>query len=157
MIALLAIVLFCTPTPPRPQPPAPPPQPVSDYADLSLLYASGQLQVIAVHRGRFAQPTVLPRYLGRFVATVRKGARPLAESRFDLPLLAGTESEDATPEARKLAELLRKGVTARTTVRIGLPDGADEIVLRDSQSGRTITVPLLGPREAAPRGAPRAR
>jgi hypothetical protein len=157
VLILLAVAIFCTPAPPVIPHPRPAPQ-VTDYADLALGWSGGRLTVESVTRGRFERPTALPRYRGRFVATARKKRRPLEtldETRFDFPLLADTESEDATPEARKLAKMVRAGVTAKTTVRVGLPDGADEIAIADSVTGRSVTVSLARS-PAPPRGAPRA-
>jgi hypothetical protein len=115
---------------------------VVHYADIDLRYARGEVSVVAVRSGRFAKPTNLPRWRGRFLASVLKAKKPVADVEFDFPLVAPAESEDATPEARAAAERLRKGSTSTTTVRVPWPEGADTVSIWDSVTKKTVTAPL---------------
>ncbi len=143
--------MYCTPTPPALPKPARDIPGVLAYADVDLRYSRGVVTILKVRPGKFAQPTSLPRFRGRFVAIVSKGKTSLVELEFDFPLLAEAESSDATTEARALAERLRKGVTSTTTVRVPLQPDADTIGIWDSVSRKTVTAPLVRePVEAAP-------
>lgn len=148
MIAILAAVIFATPTPPRTERAI---AGVIAYADVDLKFAGGEVQVVKVTPGKFAKPTALPRFRGRFTLIVAQGKKNLVELDFDFPLLA-LEAPDATDEARKLGQQIRKGVTASTTVRVPLPEGADSLAIYDSQTHKTFKAPL-----ASPASAPHAR
>jgi hypothetical protein len=152
--ALVAIVMYCTPTPPVLPKPARDIPGVIAYADVDVRYARGAVTILKVRPGKFAQPTSLPRFRGRFVAIVSKGQgakmTSLLELEFDFPLLAEAESSDATTEARALAERLRKGVTSTTTVRVPILPDADTVGVWDSVSRKTVTAPLAREPEAAP-------
>jgi hypothetical protein len=139
VIALLVAVIFCTPVPPK----APSPLVgVTTYADVDLKYERGEVRVVAIRPGKFAKPTNLPRWRGRFLASMMKGKKALADVEFDFPLVAPAESNDATPEARAAAERLRKGVSSSTTVRIPWPEGADTLTVWDSSTRATVTARL---------------
>jgi hypothetical protein len=128
---------------------------VTQYADVDARYERGALRILAVRRGRFGRPTSLPRWRGRFVAIVSKGKKSLAEVQFDFPLVAAAEShEDTSPEAQKVADQVRSGVTSSTTVRVPLPEGADTIAIWDAVTRKTIAQPLNGPAESPPAPAP---
>jgi hypothetical protein len=137
MIALLALVMFLTPV--AAQAPAPL---ITSYADVDLRFDKGVVTVQRIRAGRFAKPTALPRFRGRFSAIVAKSKQNLAEVAFDFPLLQSAESDDATPEARALAERVRKGVTSTTTVRVPWPDNADTLLIYDASTQKAVTVPL---------------
>ena len=123
--------------------------PAAEYADVTTLLAGDSAAIAEVTRGRFARPTALLRYRGRFeLRALRKGV-VVEHVQFDFPLGAELDSDDFTVEARKLQEQLRKNLTARTRVRLPLPPGADAIAIYDARSRRTITFVL----KAAPAGA----
>jgi hypothetical protein len=148
VFAILAWVMFCTPATHARDVPN-----VLAYADVDLRYAGGQVTILKVRPGRFEKPTSLPLYRGRFVAIVGKGKTSLVELQFDFPLLSDTETEDMTPEARALAQRIRKGATSSTTVRVPLPAGADTVSVWDSVSRKTVAAPLA----TSPAVAPPAR
>src|SRR5689334_6811761 len=104
---------------------------VLGYADVDLKWEKGAVTVLKIKPGRFARPTTLRRYRGRFTAMVARGKTALVELQFDFPLLAQAESDDASPESRKIAERMREGLTTTTTVRVPLPDGADTLIIYD--------------------------
>jgi hypothetical protein len=139
---LLAYVLYCTPLEITG---------VLAYADVDLSYDHGTVSVVKIRPGRYAKPTSLRRYRGRFTAIVAHGKGPLAELQFDFPLLAQAETDDVSPEARALAERMRRGVTSSTTVRVPLPEGADTLVVLDAASMKEVRAPLVA-RAAPPPG-----
>jgi hypothetical protein len=123
--------------------------PVVDYADLTLDYAAGRVKVTEVKRGRFAKPTALERFRGRFEARALrrsgKGGKTeevLERVQFDFPLLADAEAPDVSDEQRVLAERLRAGVSARTRVRVPLPDGAEAVAIVDLKTATTAYAEL---------------
>jgi hypothetical protein len=144
--------------------------PVVRYADLALELAAGRASVLEVLYGRFDRPTALARYRGRFEARVLHKGAILERVRFDFPLAADAETDDASDEARAVAERLRAGITARTRLRVPLPDGADAIAIWDPRRGLGVLVPVInaagasggvkarpaGPPPAAKAGAPPA-
>jgi hypothetical protein len=142
VLALLTIVMFCTPVPPTPVKAPSALVGVIHYADVDLRYARGEVSIVAVRPGRFARPTNLPRWRGRFLASVMKAKKTVADVGFDFPLVAPAESEDVTPDLREAADRLRKGVTSTTTVRVPLPEGAEAISIWDSATKKTVTAPL---------------
>jgi hypothetical protein len=149
----LAVVLFCTPPPSALVN-------VLGYADVDARYERGEVTILAVHRGRFAKPTTLTRWKGRFVASAVKGSKTLSQVEFNFPLVAEAESPvDVEPEEKKVADKLRSGVTSTTTVRVPLPDGADAISIWDAVSRKTVTRSLSEPAPAPPstKAAPPAR
>jgi hypothetical protein len=142
-------------------PPAAVTAPTRDYADVAVQVTAEKLTVLNVQRGRFNQPTTLPRYRGRFAVRVLDGRKLLEEIRFDFPLLADAETDDAGDDARRFADLLRKGVSVKITVRVPLPAGAASLLVVDSKSNHDAGYSLIkgtapSP-SAAPRGAPPAR
>lgn len=149
MTALLAFVIFSTPAPAQPA------ALITAYADVELRFDKGVVTVQRIRAGRFPTPTALPRYRGRFSAIVAKEKQNLAEVPFDFPLLQSAESDDATPEARALAERVRRGVTSTTTVRVPWPEGADTLVVYDAITQKSVTVPLKASPPVAPAGVPR--
>lgn len=115
---------------------------VLGFADVDLKWEKGAVTVQKIRPGRFGKPTTLRRYRGRFTAVVARGKTSLVELQFDFPLLAQAESDDASPEARKIAERMRDGLTSTTTVRVPLPDGADLLVIYDGMTMKETRVPL---------------
>ena len=132
MSCLVAHLLFCTLEITN----------VIGYADVDLKWEKGAVTVQQIRPGRFTRPTSLRRYRGRFTAMVARGKTSLVELQFDFPLLAQAESDDASPEARKIAERMRDGLTSTTTVRIPLPDAADLLVIYDGVTMKETKVPL---------------
>jgi hypothetical protein len=124
--------------------------PVLEYADLTLDYAAGRVKVSESKRGRFAHPTALERFRGRFEARAirRTGSSKqqvehvLERVRFDFPLLADAETDDASQEARELADRLRAGVVSHTQVRVPLPDGTDAVAVVDTKTSVITYVEL---------------
>jgi hypothetical protein len=149
VIALVLWVTFATPPVARPERAI---AGVTAYADVELRFADGEVSVGKITPGKFAKPTALPRYRGRFTAIVAQGKKNLVELDFDFPLLA-VEAPDATDDARKLGQQIRKGVTSSTSVRVPLPEGADSLAIYDSVTHKTVKATLA----ASPSGAPRAR
>jgi hypothetical protein len=161
MIALLAWVMWCTPTPP-PTPTSPGPTsaaakaqrtlpPTLSYADVDVRFQANDVTIVRIRPGRYARPTAQPRFRGRFVAIVQKGKQSLVDVEFDFPLLAPAESEDATEDAQKLGASFRKNLTSSTTVRVPWPDGADSVKVWDSVTRRTVEArPGDKPTEARP-------
>jgi hypothetical protein len=139
--------------------PAPAPLPTLRYADVDVRYVRGAVSVVGVKLGRFDQPTALKRFRGRFEARVLGGKTVLDRVEFDFPLTAGAETDDADESSRKIGENFRRGVTAQTTVRVPVPDGADGLAIYDSVSKKLVAAPLKdsAPAAAAPAGVPRAR
>jgi hypothetical protein len=127
-------------------------QPVMRYADVTVQVDAKRLAVVEVKPGRFEKPTPLPRYRGRFLLRVMSGNTLLEEVHVDLPLLADAEAEDASDEARTMAERLRKGVSVKARVRAPLPEGADHLVFVDGKTGRSVTA-TLSPEPAPSPGA----
>jgi hypothetical protein len=121
---------------------------VVGYADVDLKWEKGAVSVQKIKPGRFAKPTALRRYRGRFTAIVARDKTALVELQFDFPLVAQAESDDVSTEARKVAERLRDGVTSTTTVRVPLPDGADTIFIYDGLTMSEVKAPLVA--KAAP-------
>jgi hypothetical protein len=121
---------------------------VVGYADVDLKWEKGAVTVQRVRPGRFAKPTAIRRYRGRFTAIVARGKTNLVELQFDFPLLAAAESDDVTTEARQVAARLRDGVTSTTTIRVPFPDGADTIVIYDGLTTKDFRAPLVA--KAAP-------
>jgi hypothetical protein len=143
VLALYTALLFCAP--PAPLVPKAPrtTAPTVAYLDVDLRWSRGELTILGVRPGRFAHPTALPLWHGRFVAIVERKKATLVELSFDFPLLADAESEgDETPEARVLAQRIRKGVTSTTTMRVPLPDGADAVTIWDSATQKKVTSPI---------------
>jgi hypothetical protein len=136
VIAILTYVIFCTPVTPVA------PTMVTNYADVDVRYAGGEVTILKVRPGRYAKPTPLRRFRGRFTAIAAKGKSSLAEVSFDFPLLAEAESDDATEESHELAEKLRKGVTSTTTVRVPLAPDADSVIVYDAMTQKTVKAPL---------------
>jgi hypothetical protein len=122
---------------------------VLGYADVDLKWEKGAVTVQKIRPGRFAKPTTLRRYRGRFTAMVARGKTPLVELQFDFPLLAPAESDDAGPEERKIAQRMRDGLTTTTTVRVPLPDTADTLIIYDGVTMKETKVPL-GAKAAPP-------
>jgi hypothetical protein len=149
VLAIVAAAVFLTPVKPSPSP-----SPLKAarttaktiaYADLELRFSNGVVSLVAVKKGRFAEPTALPLWRGRFIATVLKGKSALVELPFDFPLLADAESPaDTTDEAHALSLKLKKGVTATTSVRVPLDPGADQVSIWDSASRKTLVIPVPG-------------
>lgn len=133
---LLSLALFATTTTPRVI------AGVTTYADVELKYVRGEVIIQKIKPGRFAKPTALPRYRGRFTAIIAKGKQNLVELEFDFPLVARAESEDMSEEARQLGKKLRDGVTSQTTVRVPWPDGAERLIVYDAVTGARVTAPL---------------
>jgi hypothetical protein len=134
--------------------------PASEWADITVQADAAHLSLVNVRRGKFDKPTQLPRYRGRFVARVLDGAgKPLEEVRFELPLMAEAETDDASDEARRFAEKLRANTSVKSTVRVPLPDGAQRVEIVDTLKKRTLTVPLATAMSpgAAPSPGPAAR
>jgi len=127
---------------------------VTAYADVALRFADGTVQVVKVTAGRFAKPTALPRFRGRFTAIVAHGKKSVVELDFDFPLLADAESPDVTEEARKLGQQIRRGVTSSITVRVPWPEGADTLAIYDSLTHKSVNAPLTSPPASPPRPAP---
>lgn len=163
-LTLLGVVIAATPS--APKPPAPDrTAPIRDYADCLLRFDRQAVTIVRCARGRFAQPTSLIRFRGRFEARAlgrdarRKqegaaGAVVLEFVRFDFPLLADAESpEDTSAEAQKVAAALRAGVSASTQVRVPLPEGTESIAVYDGRTKRTVRLDLTA--SAASEGAPR--
>jgi hypothetical protein len=116
--------------------------PVRDYADVTVQYDKAGLKIMNVRRGRFDKPTALPKYRGRFVAHALGQKKQLEEVRFDLPLLADAETDDATDEARKFADRLRSGTSVKATVRVPLPEGSLVVKIDDSKTTQSVSVSL---------------
>jgi hypothetical protein len=121
----------------------------TEYADVDLKFADGAVSIEKIRPGRFDKPTALRRWRGRFTAIVARGKSPIYELQFDFPLLAAAESNDTTPEARALAERLRKGVTSTVTVRVPLSPSADTLVIYDPLTNKEVKAPL-GAKAAPP-------
>jgi hypothetical protein len=170
--ALLLFVMIATPASAGPTAPAlerafPA---VTEYADLELKYQRAQVALVRATRGRFAQPTRLPRFRGRFKVQLSRRGETLLEVPFDFPLLASAEVPDVmSAEATRAGAQLRAGVTATTVVRVPLPAGVDSAFVCDGERrllsvalagepAKPPTAPGTGARpQAAPAGAPPAR
>jgi hypothetical protein len=124
--------------------------PTARYVDVDLKLAGGRAQIVATRIGRFAQPTALRRFRGRFTVRVLHDKSVLVEYPFDFPLSAEAEDPDADDATVALGDRFRKGVTATTTVRAPLPDGADTLAIYDTQTKRTVTAALDAPRPSPP-------
>jgi hypothetical protein len=132
--------------------------PVAEWADVTVQADAAHLSLVNVRRGKFDKPTQVPRYRGRFLARALDGAgKTLEEVRFELPLMAEAETDDASDEARRYAEKLRANVSVKSTVRVPLPEGTDHIEIVDTLKKRTLTVPLATAAAAAPSPGPAAR
>jgi len=139
IIATLLAFLFLAPTATV----AGQPGQIVDYVDVRLRWHAATAELTAARRGRFAVPTALPRYRGRFTLTVLHGKTPLGEVYFDFPLLANAESTDFAVEAQALAKQLRDNVqTSTTTVRVPAPTGADTVTVYDNLTRKAATAPL---------------
>jgi hypothetical protein len=142
VLALALFVIFATPSPPSPKANERFTAATVEYVDVELRWSRGQLTILSVKHGRFDKPTALARFRGRFEARALAKGATREHVAFDFPLLANAETDDATTESRAIGGRLRGGVTATTTVRLPLPDGADAIAVYDSASKRTVTAPL---------------
>lgn len=133
---------------------------VTAYADVEVCFSGGDVKVQRVKAGRFAKPTEIKRFRGRFTAIVAKDKKALAEIDFDFPLLSA-DPEEATDEAKRLGETVRRGLTSCTVVRVPWPEGADTLVIYDNATRKEVKGPLketsAAPPAASPSGAPRAR
>jgi hypothetical protein len=133
---------------------------VTAYADVEVCWSGGDVKVQKVKAGRFAKPTEIKRFRGRFTAIVAKEKKAINEVDFDFPLLSA-DPEEATDEAKRLGETVRKGLTTCTTVRLPWPEGADTLVIYDNATRKEVKAPLKesssAPPAASPSGAPRAR
>jgi hypothetical protein len=126
-------------------------RPVTEFADVTLRWDKGTLNIVKVARGQLPRPTALRRWRGRFEARALAGQKVLELVRFDFPLLAAAENADEmTPEATAFGRKLRNGVTATTVVRVPLPDGATAAAIYDTETRRSVPVTL----PAAPPGPP---
>jgi hypothetical protein len=123
---------------PQPIAQAPAPPKTTAYLDVGCRWTRGQLTVADVTPGRFAAPTAIKRYTGRFEARVTSRGKLLDALRFDFPLLGDADSGNQA----ELAETLKKNLSTQTRVRVPLPDGADKVVLVDLHGGATVEVPL---------------
>jgi hypothetical protein len=135
---------------PRPDPPesttrGESPRAVSDYADLTLRWERGKLTVEKVEAGRFARPTVMKRYTGRFEARATRGGKTLDAVRFDFPLLGDADSG----ERKDLDDQLKAHLSTVARVRLPLPDGADGIAIADTHGSAVLR--LAAP-ERRPKG-----
>jgi hypothetical protein len=131
---------------------------VTEYADVDLQIAGGVFEITAVRRGRFATPTEIPRFRGHYRIASAHGKTVLTERDFDFPLLADAETDDQTVEAQKIGKAIRKNARATTTVRVPLLPEADQVVVTDPRTGRSVSRPLpsSGPMASPPSAAPPA-
>jgi len=121
------------------------PRAVLDYLDVDVRWtgAPETIEIKSAVRGKFESKRMLPQYRGRFTLIVARGKDSLAEMHFDFPLMAAAETNDFTPEAQRVGKALRKGVvSAATTVRVGLVEGADALIVYDNQTRRSVRVEL---------------
>jgi hypothetical protein len=133
-------------------------RPAIHFADVTLRWDKGALSVVKVVRVEVAKATTLRRWKGRFEVRALDGQKLLDFVRFDFPLLAAAESgDDMTQEATAFGRKLRSGVTATTTVRLPLPDGATAASIYDSETKRSlpITLPAAPPAPPAAAGSTR--
>jgi hypothetical protein len=118
---------------------------VTAYADVQLRYQLGRVVMDHLTLGRFARPTALNRFRGRFRARSLKGGQILETVQFDFPLVAEAEApDDTTEEAKAVANRLRAGVTSSTTVRVPLPEGTDAVAIEDRDGKRLGRYALTG-------------
>lgn len=127
------------------------------YADVELRFDAGKIALVSLKLGTLDPPQPLRKWRGQFVLRVLRAGKIVDEDPFDFPLLAPAESEDVDEAHRKMAEELRRHVRATTTVRVGLPDGADALAVYDPLTKRTWPIALKESAPAAPASAPRAR
>jgi hypothetical protein len=139
-----------------PKPAAPPPkravERVLEYADVDLRFADGAIEITAVRRARFAAPTEIPHFRGRYRVAAARGKAPLGatERDFDFPLLADAETDDQSAEAVAIGRAIRRRAQATTTVRVPLLPEADQVVVTDPRTGRSVSRPLPPPPPLAP-------
>ena len=158
--------------PPRPAPDAPsePPRPrakrdepirTGEYVDLLLRHEAGRVDVLSATRGRYAGPTTVRRYAGRFEVWQCAGATPREPFAFDFPLTAPAEVDEVSEKDRAFARALATNVRAEITVRVPLVSGADGLAIIDTaprkdlhhlalpapgaQRGSAVTLPDTGP------------
>jgi hypothetical protein len=139
--------------------------PVRHYLDVTLQVDAQKLQVVEVKPGQFEKPTQLQKYRGRFAVRALANGKLLEEVRVDLPLMAEAETDDASDEARRFAERLRKNVSVKARVRVPLPDGTDTVLIVDDATGREARLTPTGqvwkaapsPAPASAKGVPPAR
>lgn len=143
----------------QPKPPTAPRRPaerVVEYADVDLRLADGAIEITAIRRARFASPTEIPHYRGRWRVAAAHGKSALAptERDFDFPLLADAETDDQSAEAVAIGKAIRRRAQATTTVRVPLLPDADQVVVTDPRTGKAVSRPL--PPSPAPPAAPAA-
>ena len=124
--------------------------PVLAWADVTVQVDPTHMTLVEVRLGRFDKPTALMRYRGRFAARALGEKGALEEVRFELPLLAEAETDDASDEARRFAEKLRQGASVKATVRVPLPEGAQRIEIVDTLRNQKLKVPLTSAMEPSP-------
>ena len=128
---------------------------VTEAARVTVRWDHGAVSIVRVEREPLPSPTRLQRWRGRVEArAVGRESKALDFVRFDFPLMAEAEAEDATDQAHVVGDKLRKHVTVATTiVRVPLPAGTTSVAIYDGVTKKSATAALPAPAPPAGGGA----
>ena len=96
---------------------------VTAWMDLTLRFSEGRVTLVRVASGRFATPTRLPRWTGRWAIDVLAGERVIDRVVFDFPLLGAADAGNEQVLDREL----RARTSSETVVRVPLVEGAEAL------------------------------
>jgi hypothetical protein len=144
------------PTPGRvgPRSPTDEPKPLitSAYLDVDLRFDRGRLVQRTLVQRRFPRPTLIKRFVGRFVARMYTGKTLRDALTFNLPLLA--PAENYTRAGARIAARLEANLVTSGRVRLPWEEGIDRIEITDLATGRRWLLdlaPLRRPAVPVPR------